>query len=152
MTESCAAMTAPRFASIASSQSAKNPSGASATPSRDNSSYATTLRMFKPPLDVDLAASTARAAKTHRWDHHASPARGRLSTVLPVKLRLLLTAAVLLLVPSAHAAGPSVDARAYLVEDGRTGEVLLAGNPARRVPIASLTKMMTVLVTLEKTH
>ena len=72
--------------------------------------------------------------------------------MLPVKLRLLLTAAVLLLVPSAHAAGPSVDARAYLVEDGRTGEVLLAGNPARRVPIASLTKLMTVLVTLEKTQ
>src|SRR5215469_3265268 len=44
MTESCAAMTAPRLASIASSQSAKNPSGLSATPSRDNSSYATTLR------------------------------------------------------------------------------------------------------------
>jgi serine-type D-Ala-D-Ala carboxypeptidase (penicillin-binding protein 5/6) len=67
-------------------------------------------------------------------------------------LGLLFIAAVLLLVPSAHAAGPSVDARAYLVEDGRTGEVLLAGNQARRVPIASLTKLMTVLVTLEKTQ
>ena len=66
-----------------------------------------------------------------------------------MKLRLLFVAAVLSLVPSAHAAGPSVDARAYLVEDGRTGEVLLARSPARRVPIASLTKLMTVLVTLE---
>jgi D-alanyl-D-alanine carboxypeptidase (penicillin-binding protein 5/6) len=45
-----------------------------------------------------------------------------------------------------------VDARAYLVEDGRTGEVLLARSPAREVPIASLTKLMTVLVTLEKTQ
>jgi D-alanyl-D-alanine carboxypeptidase (penicillin-binding protein 5/6) len=43
-----------------------------------------------------------------------------------------------------------VDARAYLVEDGRTGEVLLAESPARQLPIASLTKMMTVLVTLER--
>jgi len=73
-----------------------------------------------------------------------------------VKLRLrglLFVAAVLSLVPSAYAAvGPSVDARAYLVEDGRTGEVLLAGHPARQVPIASLTKLMTVLVTLERTQ
>jgi D-alanyl-D-alanine carboxypeptidase (penicillin-binding protein 5/6) len=69
-----------------------------------------------------------------------------------VKLRLLFVAAVLLLVPSAYAAGPSVDARAYVVEDGRTGEVLLAQNPARQVPIASLTKLMTVLLTLERTQ
>jgi D-alanyl-D-alanine carboxypeptidase (penicillin-binding protein 5/6) len=45
-----------------------------------------------------------------------------------------------------------VDARAFLVEDGRTGEVLLAGNPAEQVPIASLTKLMTVLLTLERTQ
>ena len=69
-----------------------------------------------------------------------------------MKLRLggFFLAAVLLLVPSAYAAGPSVDARAYIVEDGRTGEVLLADNPAQRLPIASLTKMMTVLLTLER--
>jgi serine-type D-Ala-D-Ala carboxypeptidase (penicillin-binding protein 5/6) len=67
-----------------------------------------------------------------------------------VKLRLLLlTAAALALVPPALAARPSVNARAYVVEDGRTGEVLLAQQPDSRVPIASLTKMMTVLVTLE---
>lgn len=69
-----------------------------------------------------------------------------------MKLRLLSVAAVLSLVPPAFAAGPDVDARAYLVADGRTGEVLLARNPARRVPIASLTKMMTVLLTLERTQ
>jgi serine-type D-Ala-D-Ala carboxypeptidase (penicillin-binding protein 5/6) len=69
-----------------------------------------------------------------------------------VKLRLLLVAAALALVPPALAAGPSVDARAYLVEDGRTGEVLLAHNQAQHVPIASLTKMMTVLLALERTQ
>jgi D-alanyl-D-alanine carboxypeptidase (penicillin-binding protein 5/6) len=45
-----------------------------------------------------------------------------------------------------------VDARAYLVADGRTGEVLLSENPARQVSIASLTKLMTVLLTLERTQ
>src|SRR5580700_3913405 len=44
MTASCAAMTAARLASITSSQSVKKESGSSATPSRDNSSYTTTLR------------------------------------------------------------------------------------------------------------
>src|SRR5579863_5901575 len=44
MTASCAPMTAARLASIASSQSVMKESGASATPSRDNSSYTTTLR------------------------------------------------------------------------------------------------------------
>jgi serine-type D-Ala-D-Ala carboxypeptidase (penicillin-binding protein 5/6) len=67
-----------------------------------------------------------------------------------VKLRLALLAAALALVPPALAAGPSVDARAYLVEDGRTGEVLLNRNDTRRAPIASLTKLMTVLLTLER--
>ena len=67
-----------------------------------------------------------------------------------MKLRLLLlVAAALALVPPALAARPSVNARAYVVEDGRTGELLLAQNPDGRVPIASLTKMMTVLLTLE---
>ena len=69
-----------------------------------------------------------------------------------MRLRLaLLLALALALVPPALAAGPRVDARAYLVEDGRTGEVLLSQNDSRQVPIASLTKMMTVLLALERT-
>src|ERR1700734_3302937 len=50
-------MTAARLASIASSQSMTNLSGASATPSRDNSSYNTTLRMHTPPVERDAAYS-----------------------------------------------------------------------------------------------
>ena len=70
-----------------------------------------------------------------------------------MQLRILAALALALsLVPPALAAGPSVHARAYLVEDGRNGEVLLAHNPAERVPIASLTKMMTVLLTLERSR
>jgi serine-type D-Ala-D-Ala carboxypeptidase (penicillin-binding protein 5/6) len=73
-----------------------------------------------------------------------------------VKLRLLVVAVALSLVPSAlaepgSADGPgNVDARAYVVADGRNGELLLARNPRERVPIASITKLMTVLLALER--
>jgi D-alanyl-D-alanine carboxypeptidase (penicillin-binding protein 5/6) len=43
-----------------------------------------------------------------------------------------------------------VAARAYVVENGATGEVLAAVRPRARVPIASITKLMTVLVALEE--
>src|SRR5262249_61979650 len=49
------------------------------------------------------------------------------------------------------AALPQVDARAYLLEDGQTGQVLAQYRPHARVPIASITKLMTVLLTLEHT-
>jgi D-alanyl-D-alanine carboxypeptidase (penicillin-binding protein 5/6) len=44
---------------------------------------------------------------------------------------------------------PPVRAAAWLVEDARTGEVLASGNAHERVAIASLTKMMTVLIALQ---
>jgi D-alanyl-D-alanine carboxypeptidase (penicillin-binding protein 5/6) len=43
---------------------------------------------------------------------------------------------------------PRVTARAYLVQNGTTGEVLLAGRARAELPIASITKLMTVLVAL----
>ncbi len=49
----------------------------------------------------------------------------------------------------AAAAVPQVQASAWIIEDARTGEVLGASNAHERVPIASITKLMTVLVTLE---
>ncbi len=39
-----------------------------------------------------------------------------------------------------------------MVENGVTGEVLLARNTRERVPIASITKLMTVLLTVERTR
>jgi D-alanyl-D-alanine carboxypeptidase (penicillin-binding protein 5/6) len=42
-----------------------------------------------------------------------------------------------------------VTARAYVVENGATGEVLAARQSRVRLPIASITKLMTVLVALE---
>jgi serine-type D-Ala-D-Ala carboxypeptidase (penicillin-binding protein 5/6) len=52
-------------------------------------------------------------------------------------------------VPVAHAGVPRVDARAYLVEDATTGAVLAQHNATERVPIASLTKLMTILIALQ---
>ncbi len=67
-----------------------------------------------------------------------------------MKLRLaLLAAALLLFAPSAFAGAPQVDGRAYLVQNGVTGEVLARDNDHERLPIASITKLMTVLVTLQ---
>jgi D-alanyl-D-alanine carboxypeptidase (penicillin-binding protein 5/6) len=66
-----------------------------------------------------------------------------------VKGRLLVAAAALVLVAPVLAAPPQVTGRAWLVENGATGEVLLAHGVRQRVPIASITKLMTVLLTLE---
>jgi D-alanyl-D-alanine carboxypeptidase (penicillin-binding protein 5/6) len=52
-------------------------------------------------------------------------------------------------VAGAVAAVPTVRASAYLVVDARTGEVLASQNAHARLPIASITKLMTVLLTLE---
>ena len=68
-------------------------------------------------------------------------------------MRRLLVAvlAAFVFAAPAHAAGPpAVNAKAYVVVDGRTGEVLAARNAHARVPIASITKLMTVLLTLER--
>jgi serine-type D-Ala-D-Ala carboxypeptidase (penicillin-binding protein 5/6) len=66
-----------------------------------------------------------------------------------VTLRIALCTAVLALATPALASAPQVGGRAYLVKNATTGEVLLARNADHRVPIASITKLMTVLVTLE---
>ncbi|HEX4678915.1 MAG TPA: D-alanyl-D-alanine carboxypeptidase family protein [Gaiellaceae bacterium] len=50
---------------------------------------------------------------------------------------------------TAMAAPPPVHASAYIIEDARTGEVLASSHAREHLPIASLTKMMTVLLALE---
>lgn len=59
-------------------------------------------------------------------------------------------AAALLLAAAGAAAPPPVDAEAYLVQNGVTGEVLAASDERERLPIASITKLMTALVALER--
>ncbi len=60
---------------------------------------------------------------------------------------VLVALAVLVLCSPAAAATPEVDARAYLVLNPQTGEVLLARHAHDRLPIASITKLMTALLT-----
>jgi serine-type D-Ala-D-Ala carboxypeptidase (penicillin-binding protein 5/6) len=58
-------------------------------------------------------------------------------------------AALALAAPALAAGSPHVGARSYLVVNGKTGEVLAAHNAHDRVAIASITKLMTVMVALE---
>jgi D-alanyl-D-alanine carboxypeptidase (penicillin-binding protein 5/6) len=63
--------------------------------------------------------------------------------------RLAVIFAALAFASPAAAAPPPVHATAYVVMDARTGEVLASSHAHAHLPIASLTKMMTVLLTLE---
>jgi D-alanyl-D-alanine carboxypeptidase (penicillin-binding protein 5/6) len=63
--------------------------------------------------------------------------------------RLVVAAAALALAAPVLATPPRVTGRAYIVENGASGEILLARDARARVPIASITKLMTVLLTLE---
>jgi len=72
---------------------------------------------------------------------------------LSLRAPALLALAFLLLQPVAAAGtgsrAPKVDARAYLVMNAATGDVLVSKNANARLPIASLTKLMTVDVALQ---
>ncbi|HEX6664572.1 MAG TPA: D-alanyl-D-alanine carboxypeptidase family protein [Gaiellaceae bacterium] len=57
--------------------------------------------------------------------------------------------AALVFAAAAQAGAPPVEARAFLVENPATGEILAQHGAWTRVPIASITKLMTVLVTLD---
>jgi D-alanyl-D-alanine carboxypeptidase (penicillin-binding protein 5/6) len=71
-----------------------------------------------------------------------------------VKRRLVgILAAAALAVPAAAAAPaspPRPDASAWFVQNGATGEVLAGHRERDRLPIASITKLMTALVALER--
>jgi D-alanyl-D-alanine carboxypeptidase (penicillin-binding protein 5/6) len=72
--------------------------------------------------------------------------------VSPVLLRLLALIGALALGGPAAAAPPAVHARAFMVENGATGEPIAAHAAGQRLPMASITKLMTVLLTLEHTR
>ncbi len=65
------------------------------------------------------------------------------------KIPLLTTALIAALAPSAHAL-PEISARAAIVIDGVTGQILWGRNIHQRLPQASTTKMMTGIVALER--
>jgi D-alanyl-D-alanine carboxypeptidase (penicillin-binding protein 5/6) len=60
-----------------------------------------------------------------------------------------VAAAALVFAAPARAGAPPVSVRAFLIQDAVTGEVLAQRASWARVPIASITKLMTVLVALE---
>jgi len=61
----------------------------------------------------------------------------------------LVTVAALWLAGTARAGVPILQARAFFVVNASNGEVLAGRNPHTRVPIASITKLMTVIVALD---
>jgi serine-type D-Ala-D-Ala carboxypeptidase (penicillin-binding protein 5/6) len=61
----------------------------------------------------------------------------------------LALAAALSLAVTAAAAPPPVDAEAFYVQNSGTGEVLAADDERERLPMASITKLMTAIVALE---
>lgn len=61
----------------------------------------------------------------------------------------LALAATFLLAAVAAAAPPPVDAEAYVVQNAGTGEVLASHDARERLPMASITKLMTALVALD---
>jgi serine-type D-Ala-D-Ala carboxypeptidase (penicillin-binding protein 5/6) len=65
------------------------------------------------------------------------------------KALIAAAASALVLSSSALAGPPPVQAGAYIVENGATGEVLAGSDTRERRAIASITKLMTVLVTLD---
>ena len=67
-----------------------------------------------------------------------------------MKRLLVVAVAAVVLAPPAVAAPPSVDARAFLVLNGKTGEVVAGRNTRARLPIASITKLMTALLAVER--
>jgi D-alanyl-D-alanine carboxypeptidase len=65
------------------------------------------------------------------------------------RLLALLALAVLVVPMRALAAAPRVDAPAYMVGDAPPGQVIAAYHAHERRPIASITKLMTVIVALQ---
>ena len=57
---------------------------------------------------------------------------------------------LILLCPAADAAGPSTSAASAILIDGGSGRVLYAQNADEERPIASITKLMTALVAVER--
>jgi len=65
-------------------------------------------------------------------------------------LAAVLLLALLHVAPAGAAAPPSVDARAWILVDARSGDVLASHAASRRLPVASTTKLMTAYVALRE--
>ena len=97
------------------------------------------------PLD---AANPVRLGlvllRLHRTEDSLEAVRKHLLALVAALLAVLLAAAAAPATPA-----PQVQARAVLVADGKSGDVLYELNADRRMAMASITKLMTAIVTLE---
>lgn len=118
-------------------------------------------RSRRPLLTFALVVLATALAAWHWWpgvsDSTAPPATGVPSVVAAAKApagRKVASAAVgqLVTAPRQPAARivPPLTSRSAIVIDGRTGEVVFWRNPHERLPIASVTKVMTAVLALEQ--
>ncbi len=73
------------------------------------------------------------------------------AALVATALLLVLAAAAAVTPPAAHAAPPAVRAPAAILVEPATGDIVFQRQARRERPIASTTKLMTALVTLEHT-
>lgn len=100
-----------------------------------------------PPAAAVTVARVSRAPRALRTSRRPAPRS------LPLILLLAWLACLALLGgarPAAAAAPPELDAAAWVLVDGATGETLASREPDRELPMASTTKVMTALVVLER--
>jgi serine-type D-Ala-D-Ala carboxypeptidase (penicillin-binding protein 5/6) len=72
--------------------------------------------------------------------------------ILRIWVAAVLAALAFVSAANAATSPPPVSARTFIVENAATGEVLAQHGAWARVPIASITKLMTVIVTLDHAH
>ena len=88
---------------------------------------------------ITISSATTMAAKTaHRYIASAGMTFVYIAERLPDSV-----------IEKAEIKKPSLSAEGYLVADIQTGEIILAKNKTKQFPIASITKLMTALVSLE---
>lgn len=88
---------------------------------------------------VTVSSATVMAAKTaHRYIASAGTTFTYIAERLPDSV-----------IEKMEIRKPSLSAEGYLAADIKTGEIILAKNKAKQFPIASITKLMTALVSLE---
>lgn len=116
-------------------------------------------RSRRPLVPFALVILAAALAAWHWWPGTSDsgappPVAGVPSVVAAAKAPVRRAAAVEQLVTAARQPAarivPPLTARSAIVIDGRTGEVVFWRNPHARVPIASVTKVMTAVLALEK--
>ena len=101
----------------------------------------TTARGGETAFSPERKSGTTCAAK--------EGARGGTMGSATLRRLALLATALLLSASTAFAGAPQVTGRAYVVQNGVTGEVLAHSHDREQLPIASITKLMTVLVALQ---